>query len=258
MKIEQFGPKKKLFNIIVGTHGDEGSPIKGFYMLKKYLEKENIKKGFNVIIADEEAVGSGKRFIDTDLNRSFPGNILGNHEEKLANKLVLETSKVKFNFDFHSTTVGSEPYGIISVYSKELYKVMKGLAVKNYLFDSSESLIKFSPGAVAFEVGKEGEPKSERNAFIIMKSILNYFNVTGNKTKIKICSPDIFLIYHFILKNKFLSINNKFKNFKYIKKGCVIGVSKDKEVIIANEGFYPILLEDKFSVKKAKRIKIEE
>lgn len=258
MKIRKFGSGKNLFNIIVGVHGDEISPIQGFILLEKYLQNKSIKKSFTVIIANEEAVEAKKRFLKIDLNRCFPGNQKGLHEAKLAHKLLVETAKTEFNFDFHSTVTAIKPYGIISIYSKKLHRVMRATGIKQYLFDNSESLIKFAPNAIAFEVGREGELQSTANAFAIMKNILIYFNVIDDKIKFKQYMPDIYLIYNFILRSKILSVSKKLADFRYVKKGEIIGYMKNKEPITAREGFYPILVNDTIAIKKAKKIIIKE
>ena len=258
MKIEKFGFGKKLFNIIVGVHGDEKAPIQGFFLLKNYLENKTIKKSFNVIIANEEAVNANTRFVKKDLNRCFPGNSNRFHEEKLASKLIVETSKTDFNFDFHSATISVKPYGIISIYSKKLYEIMGATGIKEYIFDNNESLIKFAPNAIAFEVGYEGESKSIDNAFMIMKNILIHFNVIDGKVNFRRYTPAIYLIYNFISRNKVSIFSSKLVDFKYLKKGEVIGYSKNRKPMIASEGFYPILVNDRSAIKKAKRITIEE
>jgi|GEM_PF-2948011 len=259
MKIERFGTGKVLFNIIVGVHGDEKSPVKGLSLLKKYLKNKKINKGFQVIMANEEALRLNKRFIDKDLNRSFPGSNNGCLEEKLAIKLRAETIKTEYNFDFHSTpTPIKAPYGVFSVYSNKLGKIMAISGVKNWVFDASESLIKFAPEAFAIEVGCEVDSKSAQNAFLIMKNILVYFKVLHEKNKGISSNPNLFLIYHFIAVNNLLSLNKEVQDFKYIKKGQIIGLLKNKKPLVASEGFYPVLINHDLAIKKAKKIIIKE
>ena len=259
MKIEKFGQGEPRFNIIVGIHGNETAPVKGFILLKKYIEDKNIKKAFCVIITNEKAFKANKRFIKVDLNRCFPGNPKGCYEERLANQLMVETSKAEFNFDFHSTSTSiDKPYGIVSIYNKKVHKIMAATGIKNYIFDSNESLIKFATNSLAFEVGCERDHRSPDNAFMIMKNILINFNAINEKIKFKHYLPNIYLIYHFIPRSKFLSLNDKLIDFEYVEKGETIGRLKNKKLLIASEGFYPISVKDKIAIKKAKRITIKE
>ncbi|MDD5639379.1 MAG: succinylglutamate desuccinylase/aspartoacylase family protein [Candidatus Pacebacteria bacterium] len=259
MKIEKFGFGDIVLNIIVGVHGDENAPVKGFFLLKEYLKHKKIKKAFQVIVANEGALENNKRFIEKDLNRCFPGNASGCHEERLANNILEEVLKVDINFDFHSTTIQIEkPYGIVSVYNEKSRKIMMMTGVKEYIFDSSESLIKFAPNSLAYEVGWEIDPKSSNNAFSIMKNILINFDIIDEELDYKPYNPEIYLIYHFILKSKFSSISNDLQDFKYVEKDEVIGWTKSGEIFLASEGFYPVFTKDDFMIKKCKKITIEE
>ena len=259
MKIQKFGLGKSLFNIIVGVHGDEKSPVDGFSLLEEYLQDKEIKKSFSLIIANEDALVAGKRFIEKDLNRNFPGNENGSLEARLAIRLYTEIMGAEFNFDFHSTYIKlKKPYGIVSIYSEKLRKVMAITGVENYIFDNSESLIKFAPNSFAIEVGYELDPNSSISAFEIMKNILVYFEVIDGAEKLKSHETAIYLIYHFVLKNMFLSLSSKLGDFKRIEKGDMIGVLKNNETMTASEGFYAILVNDELSFRKAKRISIEE
>ena len=135
---------------------------------------------------------------------------------------------------------------------------MSESGVKNWIFDANESFIKFAPGAFAIEVGCESDDQSPNNAFFIMKNILTYFNVIAEKSNSTSTSSNIYLIYHFIAVSRLASLDNKIKDFRYVKKGQLIGFLKNKKPLLAREGFYPVLINDKTSIKKAKRIIIEE
>jgi hypothetical protein len=101
MKIIEGSGKKKKLVVIVHLHGVEYFGTKLF----NYFEK-NIA-GFpelKVIFANEEAAEKNIRFIDQDLNRSFPGNRNGNHEEKLAAAILDEINGYENLIDVHTTT----------------------------------------------------------------------------------------------------------------------------------------------------------
>lgn len=259
MKIDNYGHGECHFNIIVGVHGDERAPIEAYVLLKEYLAGREIKKAFNIITANETALAKGQRYIESDLNRCFPGKSDGDLEERLANEMGPILRKARYNFDLHSTTVPiKKPYGIISVYSQALHRSMSHTGVENYIFDNSESLIKFAPKALAIEVGCENDPLSIENAFEIMKNILIYFGVIDKETTLMPCVPSIFLIYHFVLKERFTSLSSELKDFTRVNKGDILGIGKNNEQIRAEEAFYIILVNDKEAFKKAKKISIEE
>ncbi|MCG2809538.1 MAG: succinylglutamate desuccinylase/aspartoacylase family protein, partial [Candidatus Portnoybacteria bacterium] len=76
---------KKIKVAIIGcVHGDEVIGKKIINELKNLKFKEG-SLGF--FIANQPALNKNKRFIKQDLNRSFPGNINGIAEEKIAYSL---------------------------------------------------------------------------------------------------------------------------------------------------------------------------
>ena len=89
---------KVVLNIL--THGHETVGI----AVAKEIQKLELKKGELVVhIANELAYAKKRRFIDQDLNRSFPGKKDGNHEEKLAAKILPLVRSADLVIDIHST-----------------------------------------------------------------------------------------------------------------------------------------------------------
>lgn len=84
--------------IVCCQHGDEVFGKKVFDYYQDKLE------GIRLIFANEEAYQQGKRFIDDDLNRSFPGDANGSHEERLAAQLLPYIKDVRYVLDIHTTT----------------------------------------------------------------------------------------------------------------------------------------------------------
>jgi succinylglutamate desuccinylase len=78
---------KILLNIL--THGDETIGIAVAKELQKLKIKQNV---LSIQRANTKAYGQNKRYIDQDLNRSFPGKKPGNHEQMLA--LLQNSTKV--------------------------------------------------------------------------------------------------------------------------------------------------------------------
>ncbi len=60
--------------------------------------------GLTIILANEKALSQNRRFIDSDLNRVFPGDIEGDYEERLAAQLMEKIDKNSYVIDIHTTT----------------------------------------------------------------------------------------------------------------------------------------------------------
>ncbi|MFB6159174.1 MAG: succinylglutamate desuccinylase/aspartoacylase family protein, partial [Candidatus Nanohalobium sp.] len=88
--------------VVVGSvHGDEPA---GKNAVEKVLEEESeFRRPVKFIIANEKALEEGERFIDRDLNSSFPGDPdSSRYEDRLAAEITEEV-KGKTVIDLHST-----------------------------------------------------------------------------------------------------------------------------------------------------------
>ena len=99
---------KKL--IIICTHANE----------KYGLEvQKQIGSKYEFLIGNPLAMEKNIRFVESDLNRSFPGNISGTYEEKRAVEILKVIKKYEFIIDLHST---SENHPLIGIITKPTYK----------------------------------------------------------------------------------------------------------------------------------------
>src|SRR4030042_5415446 len=94
--------KKIVF--ITGVHGDEYSPV-------KVMDKLNV---YPYLIANPQAMKIKKRYLETDLNRSFPGCLIGSYEEKLAINLLKKLKEYSAVVDLHTASCSTPPFVIIT------------------------------------------------------------------------------------------------------------------------------------------------
>ncbi|MBP9826958.1 succinylglutamate desuccinylase/aspartoacylase family protein [Candidatus Saccharibacteria bacterium] len=86
--------------LIVGClHGDErfGSEVVEYCLQKGYQD-------VNCVLANKLAFDKNTRFIDQDLNRSFPGDTAGNYEQRRAHELMPIIESADIVLDIHTTT----------------------------------------------------------------------------------------------------------------------------------------------------------
>lgn len=104
--------------IVCCQHGDEvfGKTVFDYY--------QDRLQGIRLIFANEEAYSQGKRFIDDDLNRSFPGDGGGNHEEYLAAQILPYIKDVQYVLDIHTTTSDIIMAPIICSESDDVKKIL--------------------------------------------------------------------------------------------------------------------------------------
>lgn len=87
--------------VVCCPHGDE---LIGEIVFNHYQSIIHNFPGLRLIFANVQAHTAGKRFVESDLNRSFPGSATGTHEEKLAHQILPLISDATYVLDLHTTT----------------------------------------------------------------------------------------------------------------------------------------------------------
>jgi succinylglutamate desuccinylase len=213
---------------VVCQHGGEKTPLK--------VIEDNFKDKLNYLVANKEAVLKNKRFMDADLNRSFPGSSLGNKEEKLAFELVRELEKYDQVFDLHTTTATSPPFIITTKVDQDhldlinSFNIEKVVIMQNSIAKGN-SLIDYVNLGVSIEAGPQGrqEVYNEYKEFIT-----NFLNEKKTNRK------DFYIVFGVIEKQKKEKLNKSIESFKLVKKGQVISKVGDKSRF-AEYDFYPVM-----------------
>jgi hypothetical protein len=107
MIVTRNGTGTPRIGIVTCMHGNE--PLG-----KQALDLVHLPTDMNIvsIVAHPEAVRLRKRYVETDLNRSFPGSVDGSMEERLALQLHHALADRDFVIDIHTTTAITEPFVI--------------------------------------------------------------------------------------------------------------------------------------------------
>ncbi len=229
---------KIILNIL--THGNERIGLK----VARELKKLNIdEKFFYIQIANEKAAKLGKRFIDQDLNRSFPGKKQGNYEERLAHKLLPIIKLADIVIDIHSTKSNLKDALIVTKLDKETLKYIKIIQPKYALLmniTKSNALISSAKIGLAFEYGKDKDARAIKKIVRDIKKILAFVGLIDFKySKIK-NSTKFFSIDSEFKKEKGDRLFSRIKNYQLVKKGEIVA-KRGQESIVAKKDFYPIL-----------------
>jgi succinylglutamate desuccinylase len=170
---------------------------------------------FPFFIANKKALKENKRFIDSDLNRSFPGKTCGNHEERIAFNLLNKLKNFNYVLDFHSSSNYSPMFGIITKPNSEKIEFAKRLRLKKLVimpefFACGKSLIDFVHCGISIEVGPHNREENIDEADLLIKNFIK------NKLNEHM---EIFEVFNIIKKNKKNILINNFDN---ISKGQII------------------------------------
>jgi succinylglutamate desuccinylase len=234
---------KIILNIL--THGDERIGLG----VAKAIQKLNIDKNILTIqIANKKAFDLKKRFIDQDLNRSFPGKKNGNHEEKIAHKLLPMIRSADIVIDIHSTKSGLKDAIIVTKLNNKTLQCINAMQPKHVLVMSAtknNALISQAKIGIAFEYGKDNDPNVLKNIITDIKRLFCHIGIIHNmKLSKRKRTTHYFNIISEVKKPKGYKLLNKIKNYNLIRKGEIFATN-GKEYLVAEKDFYPILFGNK-------------
>lgn len=229
---------KILLNIL--THGDERIGLK----VAKEIEKQGISpKILTIHVANKKAYLAKRRYIDKDLNRSFPGKKNGNHEERLAFKLSQFIKKFDVVIDIHSTTSDLKDALIVTKLDAETQHCVEIISPKYLLImraTKNNALISRAKVGLAFEYCKDNDTNGVKKIVRDILGIFSYYGISTNARKPGRRSTRYFDVVGTVEKPKGFKLIKSVKNYKVIYEGQAYA-RKGQKVLVAKEDFCPIL-----------------
>lgn len=172
---EIFMERKRKILFIAATHGDESFSIGVLENLEKRYSRSEY--GYDWIVGNPKALERGSRYIDTDLNRSAPGDPNGvSYEQRRAAKIMELSRRYTFVIDIHGTVANTGIVTIIPYPTLTNLVLASALSVeRNVIWYARESLeqgplVQFTqcPG-IELECG----PKSSKEIKIQLDEVLS-------------------------------------------------------------------------------------
>lgn len=204
------------------THGNERVGAR----VLEALRDISIKQGTLILnIAHKEAFMSGKRFIDQDLNRVFPGKPDGNTEERLAYELAPLVQAADIVLDIHSTESGLHESLIVTKIDDSTRSVIDFVGPKRVLvmsISNKHSLISSAKVGIAFEYGRDRSETTYRETLRGIMRILIGLGMTEGRLRRKKRSGEYYRISRALEKPGGFSVGKDIKNFKLVRKGQVM------------------------------------
>ena len=234
--------------INICSHGNE---VLGLEVVNKLKNIQVVNGSIAFHTANELAVKQNRRFIDSDLNRSFPGSISGNHEQQIASEMMKYIPYFDYVIDIHSTVSDTKDCLIIEDNSSEIQKllsvcknaktVLHMTATKGTSIFRATRLPERIIPAIVFEYGDNDSNTIEKT----YSDILNVLSLLGViesiNSVVKNHKLQQFECYATYPKLETDIPNPKIKNCEMVHKGDIIGYSKDGTLILSDSDFYPIL-----------------
>lgn len=217
---------KKEILIICATHGNERI---GLEIIEKLKEKK-LCPYFDYMMANPKALRKNIRFLDCDLNRSYPGNKKSKlYEKRRASEILEVARKYKYVIDVHEASSGINDFIIAP--RKKVYKIFPiGLIdIRIVLLwpEPKGSLGSLLKNTVEFEFGMKGRKRKivVKDAIRIVEKFIN--NIRLEKTGKSLENKKFYYVYG--------SLSAKDPRSK-------INLLKDFKKFIGREKFYPLLV----------------
>ncbi len=227
--------------VVACVHGDE--PI-GFRVIEQ-LKRLTIEKGsLTLILAHPRALNLKKRYVESDLNRSFNGKS-STLEEKLARKLKHELYKSDLVLDVHATNSNFKELAITTSLRRSHLHLLKYTPIDKIMYAprrvfGGNELISNAKIAIALEYGPNKKGTNYRYPLKHIKNILSAFGLLEGKPKIS-AKKEIYTVSgSYNVPESFTPLKN-LREFKAIRKGQPIGHLEMKKVT-AKYSFFPIFL----------------
>jgi len=165
MYVETLGEGEPSVAVVGAIHGDE--PCGARAVERLVGESPPVERPAKLIVANERALAAGERYLDADLNRSFPGDPDGDaHERRLAHDLRRAVEGC-LTLGIHSTVSFDEPFGTLADLTPRTAEVMRALPIEHAADFTGlvEGRSVNLPGFVNVEAGYQGSDRAADNAY---------------------------------------------------------------------------------------------
>ncbi len=243
-----FGTGKPVRGIVACLHGNEPCGL----VVPQLLKNLKIKGTVKFVIGNPLALEQNIRFVNQDLNSSFPGSKQGKYEERRAKEILQFLEGCDEVLDLHSTSRSPEPFGV-SVGRASSVKLAQRLGLQRLVVMPSglkrgHSLLDHLPESVSslsVECGTHDSP----TVVGVARAVVSRFIQVGGKQQ----SQGLLEIYRVkeILKlPKGTVPNPEIVDFECVKIGKPLATRGNMTVLHAESPFYPVLFGEEAYVQQ--------
>jgi len=231
------GPDDPEIVVIAGVHGDELSGVRAVRRLRE--TDLDLQRGVAFVLANPAAIEAGQRYLDSDLNRVFPGNPDGDREERIAARLC-ELVEDRTTLSLHGTNSEPTPFALVHSGQKEEIELASELPVP-YVVDHwgiNEHTITTCGLSVEVELASVDSEAVTDAAEYQARAFLQRVNaLPGDPPD---ADPAYFHMAEPIPKPDGESYEWQVENFDRVSEGTICA-TVDGEDLTADEPFWPVL-----------------
>jgi predicted deacylase len=242
MRVETLGEGEPEVAVVGAIHGDEPC---GAFAIDALLESDpDVQRPVKLIVANEEALERGVRYVEADLNRAFPGSREADtHEGRLAHELLTEIRGCEI-LSLHSTRSYPAPFALVDELEGHARSICPYLSVEAVVETSqySEGRLIAYPDVIELECGLQRSGAAAENAKSLVREFLVATGVLpGDADPPRHHPLTVFRLNYRIPKGTAGRYEVFVENFERVAEGERFAAT-DGEPMYADRPFYPILL----------------
>ena len=242
MRVEQLGDGEPEVAVVGAIHGDEPCGVAAIEALLE--DRPPVERPVKLVVANEAALEAGERYIDDDLNRSFPGDPeASSHEKRLAARLgsVLEGCET---VSLHSTQSYDDTFAIVNRMGDFERAVTPCLSVDAIVdagaFDRGRLFVSLDR-LVELECGYQGSKAAAENATSLAREFLGAVGALPGERRDPRPDLPVYRLVQRVPKRQARTYEVYASNFEHVPAGEAFAAA-DGEDVVAEEGFYPVLM----------------
>jgi len=255
MRVEQLGEGEPEIAIVGGIHGDEPCGVAAVEGL--IAERPAVERPVALVVANEEAVAEQRRYVETDLNRSFPGAADG---ESLESRIAHELGAVVgdcVTLALHSTQSYEGMFVLVDEVRDLQRRICPHLSV-DALVETGHAegrIFESVPDTIEVECGFQGSATATENAHRVAREFLvatdahpesalaagsRGADAPGKRALPRTALP-VFRLGDPVPKTAADEYEVFVRNFEEVLAGESFAAA-DGEAVVAEEDFHPVLM----------------
>jgi len=242
MRVEQLGEGEPSIAVVGSIHGDEPCGRDGIEAV--LADPPPVSQPVKFVVVNEQALAAGRRYLETDLNRVFPGDADSDvHEMRLAAELTAELQGCTV-LSLHSTQSYDGMFALVDEVTDLARNVCPKLSVDAVVRTKGNNegrLFSVAPSTIEIECGYQGSPEAAENAEQVVREFLAALEVTDEPAPVRNRSLPVFQLGGPIPKDAAAEYEVFVRNFEPVAAGDPVAAA-DGETLYADEAFHPVLL----------------
>ena len=247
MDVYDLGEGEPEVAVVGAIHGDEPC---GARAVRRLLDADPaFERPVRLVVANEAALDAGVRYLDTDLNRAFPGDAASDaHEDRLAARL-LDAVAGCTTLAIHSTQSSAEPFAVIDSMDEVARAVAPHLPVDRVIQTDAftEGRLIEHPHTLEVEAGLQGSEAAADNAYWLTRAFLSATGAMAAPGADGVVDAggrdavEVFRLRDRIPKPDAETYEVFAHNFERVETGEAFAAAGDEQ-LRADDPFYPVLL----------------